>query len=84
MLYCKLAAGFWAAFPSISVNPKFLFPGLFILERWLCSIYRTHSLGGLYPCQTSRERGARRKEGGREEGEEGCIMFGQTDNPNRI
>lgn len=54
-------SGFWLPFLSFSVSPEFLFPGLFILERWLCSVYRTHSLGGLYPRQTSwKKRGARR------------------------
>lgn len=61
VLYSKLMAGFWLPFLSFSVSPEFLFPGLFILERWLCSVYRTHSLGGLYPRQTSwKKRGARR------------------------
>lgn len=77
VLYSKLVAGFWLPFLSFSVSPEFLFPGLFILERWLCSVYRTHSLGGLYPRQTSWKKKGER-------GEEGCTLFGQTDNPNRI
>lgn len=50
----KPTAWFLSLSLSFSVNLKFLFSSLFILERWLCSVYRTHSLGGLhYPRQTS-------------------------------
>lgn len=83
-------AGFWAAFLSFlaAQNPvrQLHIPALFVLERWLCSIYCAQARGQPVSPSDQLEKEREEEQGGERETERGRRggVFGQTDNPNRI